>query len=90
MKRIILEEKTIPSLMRVRQDARLTTSQLAAQAGLALRDVYLAEIGVPVEETIAWRITRALNELTGCSYSRETILIHVKTKESEAPRYVLY
>lgn len=84
MRKITLElEETLPGLMKVRQESGLTTRQVAHQAGLELREVYLAEIGVPVSESIAWRILYAFNQLTGCSHTLETVMIHVKTETSE-------
>jgi hypothetical protein len=68
-------------LMQVRQDAGLTTKQVADQAGLPLRDVYAAEIGIPVDEEVALKILMALSLLTGRIHVRDNTEIWIKEPE---------
>ena len=67
------------TLREARQQHGLKLRQLAETAGLPLREVYQAEIGVAVDYVSATRLFEALNKLTGQSYTFEMIRIEVKS-----------
>jgi hypothetical protein len=57
------------SFLGKRREAGLSTEQIAQQARLAKRQVYLAEIGGAIPSQEAWAILHAFNQLTNQSYT---------------------
>jgi hypothetical protein len=69
-----------PTLMQVRRDKGLQSSQLASAANLPLRIEYQAEIGVLVDKEIAERILYALSCLTDEKYTLDNVVINIKSE----------
>ena len=71
-------EQAKPTLGEVRRKHGLTAMQLAETAGIPLREVYQAEIGVAINHVQAARLLEALNTLSKQQYLLEMIQISVK------------
>jgi hypothetical protein len=57
----------------LRQQTRITTQELAREAGVSLRDAYIVEIGGFVERQIAEQVINAFSRLSGTSYTLDAI-----------------
>jgi hypothetical protein len=66
------------TLIKIRQEGHLTIQQVAEKAEIGLREIYLAELGVPVGVETGWRIVYALNQLTGGTYTLSTLSVRIK------------
>jgi hypothetical protein len=67
------------TLMQIRRDHGLQSSELANVAGVPLRIEYQAEIGALIDRNEAEKILHALSSLTGTRYSLENVSIEVKS-----------
>jgi len=71
-------EQAKPTLGEVRRTHGLTTTQLAETAGIPLREVYQAEIGVAIGYGQAICLLEALNTLSEQQYTLEMVHISIK------------
>jgi hypothetical protein len=69
-----------PTLMQVRRDHNLQSSELADVAGVPLRIEYQAEIGALIDINDAEKLLRALYSLTGKRYALDNVSIQVKSE----------
>ena len=71
--RINLVYYSCPSLLSLRQQTKITTEELAQQAGVSLRDAYIVEIGGFADREIAEKVLNAFLRLSGTSYTLDAI-----------------
>ncbi len=62
-----------PTLLRLRQQAGISTQELAQQAGVSLTQAYVVEIGGFADRAIAERVIRAFSQLSGTAYTLDDI-----------------
>ena len=62
-----------PTLLSLRQHTKITTQDLAQQAGVSLTEAYVVEIGGFADRAIAEKVIRAFSQLSGTTYTLDDI-----------------
>ena len=62
-----------PTLLSLRQRTKITTQELARQAGVTLTEAYVVEIGGFADRMIAEKVIRAFSQLSGTAYTLDDI-----------------
>jgi hypothetical protein len=75
--------------MQIRRSCGLNSKKLADTAGLPLSVEYRAEIGVPVSQEVASQLLGALSQLTGQTYTLDTVGIEIGPSMPHIPQLVL-
>ena len=76
-----------PTLLSLRQHTKITTQEVAQQAGVSLTEAYVVEIGGFADGEIAERVVRAFSQLSGTPYTLDDIrLQNVATPVSQRSR----
>ncbi|MBA2677054.1 MAG: hypothetical protein H0U76_01435 [Ktedonobacteraceae bacterium] len=65
-----------PTLLSIRQRTRISTEQVAKEAGVSLTEVYVVEIGGFVKKEVATRVLAAFVRLSGMYYTLDDIRLH--------------
>ncbi len=71
-----MDEAKKPTLLRLRQQAGISTQELARAAGVSLTEAYVVEIGGFADKTIAEKVIRAFSQLSGAQYTLDDIRLH--------------
>ncbi len=62
-----------PTLLSIRQQTKITTQEIAQQAGVSLTETYVVEIGGFADRAIAEKVLRAFSQLSGTAYTLDDI-----------------
>ncbi len=65
-----------PTLLSIRQRTRISTEQLAKEAGVSLTEAYVVEIGGFTRKEVAVRVLAAFVKLSGLYYTLDDIRLH--------------
>ena len=65
-----------PTLLSIRQHTRISTEQLAKEAGVSLTEAYVVEIGGFTRKEVAVRVLAAFVKLSGMYYTLDDIRLH--------------
>ncbi len=79
------DQTALPTLQELRRKTALTSRQIAEAAQVPLRTEYLMEIGGRVEPQDAERVLEAFSQLTGETYSLNTVRVSLAHHTSPLP-----
>ncbi len=65
-----------PTLLSIRQRTRISTEQIAKEAGVSLTEAYVVEIGGFTRKEVAVRVLAAFVKLSGLYYTLDDIRLH--------------
>ncbi len=73
-------------MLSLRQRTKITTQELARQAGVTLTEAYVVEIGGFADRMIAEKVIRAFSQLSGTVAQRSQLSDLPTTKQAAIPR----